>query len=266
MTPVAMGQPFARARGVVHEGLLVLQVGQGLADDLGVLAAGLGRVVFGEPGDPGDHLGDPAVQDVQRLGGHPVFHGRVAGRVEAPGGLPQVFQHVDEVDHDGQGDAPRGGGGLEQAELVVVPVDQRDPGPQMTGVAAVGLGEDLADGDVAAGGDVAGVPAVLRPRACPAWRAGSGRMTCSGVRGRAVRDGDVEDGPGLGHPLAALLLPGPGPLVEGPHPLVRGPGPAAARLRAHRHALAVRRDRQRRQALLLLPGRRAAAWSRRRSW
>ena len=35
---------------------------------------------------------------------------------------------------------------------------------QVTGVAAVGLVEDLADGDVAAGGDVAGVPAVLRPR------------------------------------------------------------------------------------------------------
>ena len=34
-------------------------------------------------------------------------------------------------------------------DLVVVPVDQGDPGPQVAGVAAVGLGEDLADGDVA---------------------------------------------------------------------------------------------------------------------
>src|SRR5262249_32843336 len=81
---------------VVHEGLLGLQVVQGLAGDLGVLAARLGRVVCGEPGDPGDDVAGPAVQDVQPLGGDPVFHGRVAGGVEAAGGLPQVFQHVDE--------------------------------------------------------------------------------------------------------------------------------------------------------------------------
>ena len=149
-------------------GLLVLQVGQGFADDLGVLAARPGRVLCGEPGDPGDDLGGAAVQDVQPLRGHPVFHGRVAGGVEAPGRLPQVFQHVDEVDQDGQGDAAGGGGGLDQAELVNVPVDQRDPGPEVIRVAAVGLGEDLADGDVAAGRDVAGVPAVLRPRRGPA--------------------------------------------------------------------------------------------------
>src|SRR4029077_13061766 len=120
----------------------------------------------------GDHLGSAAVQDVQRLGDHPVFHGRVAGGVEAPGGLPQVFQYVDEVDHDGQGDAAGGGGGLEQAELVVVPVDQRDPGPPVAGVTAVGLSEGLADGDVAARGDVAGVPAVLRLRRLLPARAG----------------------------------------------------------------------------------------------
>ena len=125
---------------------------------------GLGGCVCGEPADPGDDLAGAAVQDVQPLRDHPVFHGRVAGGVEAPGGLPQVFQHVDEVDHDGQGDAAGGGGGLDQAELVVVPVHQGDPGPGMAGVAAVGLVEDLADGDVAAGRDVAGVPAVLRPR------------------------------------------------------------------------------------------------------
>src|SRR5207247_6958045 len=58
---------FGQGPRVVHEGLLVLQVGQGLADDLGVLAAGLGRVVPGEPGDPGDDVSGPAVQDVQGL-------------------------------------------------------------------------------------------------------------------------------------------------------------------------------------------------------
>jgi hypothetical protein len=119
----------------------------------------------------------------------------------------------------------------------------------MIRVAAVGLVEDLADGDVAAGGDVAGIPAVLRPRRL---RAAGGVRAHDLLRGarRAVRDGDVEDGPGLGHPLAAFLLPGPGPLLERADPLVRGLGPAAARLREHRHALAIRRQRQRRQALL----------------
>src|SRR5262249_36259319 len=125
------GPALGQGPRVVHEGLLVLRVGQGLADDLGVLAAWLGRVPGGERADPGDDLAGAAVQDVQPLGGHPVFHRRVAGRVEAPGGLPQVFQHVDEVDHDGQGDAAGGRLSLEQAELVVVPVDQGDPGAEV---------------------------------------------------------------------------------------------------------------------------------------
>ena len=82
---------------------------------------GFGGCSCGEPGDPGDDLAGAAVQDVQGLGDHPVFHGRVAGGVEAPGRFPQVFQHVDEVDQDGQGDAAGGGGGLDQAELVRCP-------------------------------------------------------------------------------------------------------------------------------------------------
>jgi hypothetical protein len=217
-----------------------------------VLAARLGRVLCGQGPDAGDDLGGAAVQDVQRLGADPVFHRRVAGGVEAPGGLPQVFQHVDEVDHDGQGDPPRRGGGLDQAELVVVPVDQGDPGPAVIRVAAVGLAEDLADGHIPARGDVAGIPAVLRPR----------RLLLPGdrirvrahdlLRGPRFRP-DVEDAAGLGHPLAALLLPGPGPLLERAHPLLRGFGTAAPRLRAHRHALAIGGDHQRRQDRLLLP-------------
>ena len=70
---------------------------------------GLGGVVRGELPDPGDDLGDAAVQDVLGPGDHPVLHRRVAGLVEAPGGLPQVFQHVDEIDQDGHGDAAAGG-------------------------------------------------------------------------------------------------------------------------------------------------------------
>src|SRR5215468_10119158 len=61
--------------GVVQVGLLVAQVGQGFGDDLGVLAAGPGRVRGGQVPDPGDDGGDPAVQDVQRLGGDPGLDG-----------------------------------------------------------------------------------------------------------------------------------------------------------------------------------------------
>jgi len=110
-----------------------------------VLPAGPGRVLCGQGLDAGDDVAGAAVQDVQGLRDHPVFHRGVAGRVEAPGYLPQVFQHVDEVDHDGQRDAAGGRGGLEQAELVVVPVGQGDPGALMARVAAPGLVEDGAD-------------------------------------------------------------------------------------------------------------------------
>ena len=102
--------------------LLVAQVGQGRADVLGVLAAGPGRAVRGELADPGDHAGDAAVQDVQALGDHPVLGGRVAGSMEAPGRLPQVSEHVDEVDDDGDGDAPLRGLVPDPGELAGVAV------------------------------------------------------------------------------------------------------------------------------------------------
>jgi hypothetical protein len=50
--------------GVVQVGLFGVQVVQGLADDLGVFPAGLGRMVAGELLYPGDYPGDAAVQDV----------------------------------------------------------------------------------------------------------------------------------------------------------------------------------------------------------
>src|SRR5216684_4195268 len=87
------GPAVRQGAGVVQVGLLGGQVGQGGLDDLVVLAAGPGRVRGGELPDAADDVAGAAVQDVQPLGGDPVLDRRVAGGVEAPGGLPQVFQH-----------------------------------------------------------------------------------------------------------------------------------------------------------------------------
>jgi hypothetical protein len=145
---------------------------------------------------------------------------------------------VDEVDQDGRGDVPFRGPGLERGDLVAVAVGQEEPGPLMTGVAAGGLIQALADGDVAAGGDIAGVPAVHRARRV---------LRAAGVRAHDLLRGprplwrdDVEDAGGLGDPLVALLLPGTQPLAERLSALRLLAVVAPACLRAHRHALAVR--------------------------
>src|SRR6185437_5357678 len=111
-----------------------VEVVQGGADDPGVLAAGPGRALAGELADPGSDLSGAAVQDVQALGGHPVLRRRVAARAEAPGGLPQVFQHVDEVDDDHDGDAPGDGLVPDPVQLADVAVGQRDPPAAVAGV------------------------------------------------------------------------------------------------------------------------------------
>ncbi len=86
------GPAVRQGAGVVQVRLLGGQVGQGGADDLGVLAAGPGRVRGGQGLDAADDLGDPAVQDVQALGGDPVLGRGVARGAEAPGGFPQVLE------------------------------------------------------------------------------------------------------------------------------------------------------------------------------
>src|SRR5664279_6607232 len=53
----------------------------------------------------------------------------------------EVFQDVDEVDDDGQVDAASRGLGFDAVDLVVVAVDERDPGTLVVGVAAVGFVE-----------------------------------------------------------------------------------------------------------------------------
>jgi hypothetical protein len=48
---------------------------------------------------------------------------------------PQVFKDVDDVDDDVNDHAAAGGLGADQVQLVLGPVDQDDPGPQVSGVA-----------------------------------------------------------------------------------------------------------------------------------
>src|ERR1700749_1517459 len=80
-----------------------------------------------------------------------------------------------------------------------------------------------------------------------------GRMTCSGVRAAPAGTVTSKTAPVSAIRLEPFFSPVPAPLLESLDPLLRGLGAAAARLREHRHALAVRRDRQRRPGLLPLP-------------
>jgi len=61
--------------------------------------------------------------------------------MEAPRRLPDVFQHVDEVDHDVDGDAAVGCLGADQVKLVLGPVDQDHPCPLVLRVTGFGLAE-----------------------------------------------------------------------------------------------------------------------------
>jgi hypothetical protein len=63
---------------------------------------------------------------------------------------------VDQVHDDRDGDPAGGGLGLDLADLVLVPVGQRDPGPLTGGVAAVCLGEHGGDDGGGVIGDAGG--------------------------------------------------------------------------------------------------------------
>src|ERR1035437_4759040 len=243
--------------GVVQVVLLVLQVAGAF---VGARALGAGVAVGGgAAADPGRDLGGVAVQDLAGLGGDPFLGGGLALVEKRPGGLPAVFQDVDEVDDDRDGDAAAGGLGGYGLDLGVVPVDQDDPFPLVTGVAALGLIERGGDD----GGDVVGdrggqplVPGLRFPRLSPLlplaglrflllllpFLRGGADDLVRGPRGR----GGVVDAGDLAHPLAAVLLPGRQP---GGEPALRGcrglRGRRAQRPRQHDDALAVEGQDQR---------------------
>jgi hypothetical protein len=154
---------------------------------------------------------------------------------------------VDEVEDDRDGDVAAGGLGGDPVDLMVVAVDEGDPGALVLGVAAGGLVEDRGD-DVGGGvGDADGEPLVPGDRSRgPAW---GGRLLVGGggpvdgvggddVAGLAYLGGDGVDGADLGHALAVAFLssgqPG-GQLAAG-----RGLGGGLAQpIGAHDHARGV---------------------------
>jgi hypothetical protein len=113
---------------------------------------------------------------------------------------------VDEVAEDGHVvDAASGGFGVDPVDLVVVAIDQRDPGPRVGGVAAVGIVEEVADDGGGVVGDAGGQPFVRRDRCLD-------RSSIVGAAGEdvvgAAHDGfGVVDGADLGQAFAVSFLP-----------------------------------------------------------
>ena len=131
----------ARGQGLVVAQVLVLG---GQVADAGVGAGPLGGGEAGGVRLGGDLSGGPGAvpgQHRERLDRYPVLGCGIAGGMQAPRRLPDVFQHVDEVDHDVDGDAAAGGLGADQVELVLGAVDQDHPGPPAGRVAGLGLAE-----------------------------------------------------------------------------------------------------------------------------
>src|SRR6266851_1687192 len=103
--PGGDGPALAQRGGVVQVLLLVFQVAGGFVG-AGTLGRGV-AVGGGAAADPGRDLPSAAVQDLAGLCRDPFLGGGLAFLEEGPGGLPCVFKHVDEIDHDRHGDARR---------------------------------------------------------------------------------------------------------------------------------------------------------------
>ena len=140
--PGGDGPALRQRGGVVQVVLLVLQVA-GAFVGAGALGRGV-AVGGGAAADPGRDLAGLAVQDLAGLVSDPFLGGGLALVEEGPGGLPQVFEHVDEVDDDRDGDAAGRGLGGDGLDLGVVAVDQDDPFALVAGVAAFRLVEGAA--------------------------------------------------------------------------------------------------------------------------
>jgi hypothetical protein len=127
--------------------------------------------------------------------------------MEAPGRFPQVFQNVDEVDHDRNvGDAAGLCFGVGAVDLVFDAVDEHDPAALVCGVAAFGLVEDGRDDGGGVVGDAGGQPFVRGDR----WpRLGVAGIVAAGedIGGWAGRRRGVVDGADGGEVFAGGFSP-----------------------------------------------------------
>jgi hypothetical protein len=105
-----------------------------------------------------------SVQDAQALGADPGLGGGVGFGEQAPGGFPDVFQDMDEVDHDGDLGVVGSGLGVGALDLVGVAINQDDPAAVVLRVTAGSLVEDLADDLASVGGDAGGQPCAVGGR------------------------------------------------------------------------------------------------------
>ena len=166
-------------------------------------------------------------------------------------------EHVDQVDHDVDLRSAAAGLGADQVQLVLGPVDQDDPGPQVAGVAGPGLAERGGDhlGRVLADGPGQPLGQGLRPGPEPAAAVPSAGRGDHVVRAALRRLGVVHGDQG-GHSLAVRFLPGgqPGAHLPQPGGGLRGGGPQ--RPGPHHDALAVggQDHQRRRRARLRDPG------------
>src|ERR1035438_8969174 len=132
--PRGDGPALGEGGGVAEVVLLVLQVACAFVG-AGALGAGV-AVGGGAAADPGRDLARAAAQDLAGLVSDPFLGSWLAFIEKRPGGLPAVFQDVDEVDHDRHGDAAALGLGGHGLDLGVVPVGEDGPVALVTGVGA----------------------------------------------------------------------------------------------------------------------------------
>jgi hypothetical protein len=108
---LVIAQELVLAGQVAHAGVRAVPLAGGEA----------GGVRLG--GDIRGRAGAVPGQYRECLDRHPVLGCVISGGMQAPRRLPDVFEHVDEVDHDVDGDAAAGRLGADQVKLVLGPVD-----------------------------------------------------------------------------------------------------------------------------------------------
>src|SRR5680860_1160974 len=184
------GPAVGQGGGVVEVAGLVGQVSRGV---VGAFARGLGQASVG--GGASDGAGDAGGSSGQYGPGlvvDPGFDVAVAFVVVAPGGLPQILEHVDHVDEDEHVGVTGLGFGFDPVELVVGAVNESDPTAGVGGVASLGLVEDLGYHGRGVIDDAGGQPLVggTRSGADPfTFGVGGGQDVGDGARhGRGVVD------------------------------------------------------------------------------